>query len=100
MSDIQERAEADAQRQCDKYKNGDHEVIAKNYVENYNKITMIVNKLNSGKELSDSDLYDYYFCKHMQQFFGLLLCDTMVKGFGYTKDANDLYQKKKKGFFK
>lgn len=100
MSEERSKAEIDAEREFNKCAGKDYEYIAEKYADVINKITAILDKHNTGRELSDSDYYNFQYCTYLEKRFSHILADQVLKELGYSQDNKGMWNKKKKGFFR
>lgn len=100
MPEEKSKAIIDAERDLVKYGTKECTYVAEKYVECINRLTVVLDKHNSGRELNDNDFYDFEYCQFMEQRLSLVLSDFFLQGLGYTKDKNGIWGKKKKGLFR
>ena len=99
MADLEERAHEAAQRDFLAY-NGDVAFLAEKCVEFRNQLTTIQVEFDQKEELTDNDLYRYYYTSAMEKLLNYILADALLKSLNYERNNKDMWVKKKKGLFR
>ena len=96
---IEESASQAADRDFMEY-NGDVAFLAEKCVEFRNKLSTIQAEFDQKQELTDDDLYQYYYTSAMEQRLNYVLTTALLQSLNYEKNKKDIWVKKKKGLFR
>ena len=99
MDNLKEKASQAAGRDFLSY-NGDVAFLAEKCVEFRNKLTAIQMEFDQKQDLTDDDVYQYYYTSAMENRLNYVLADALLKSLNYEKNNKALWVKKKKGLFR
>lgn len=100
MGDIEKKAHIAAEKEYSSYVGKDYSILAEKCVDYRNQLTIFLQETANKEELSEAELYKYYYISRMVDVLEFALASGMLKSLNYEQDKNGLWGKKKKGLFR